>query len=179
MADTSTQAAALLAVSCRDYLKENSHLYAFKARRRKIALIELEATNTSAAEIQLLGGSAQLIAGDHRCNVEDPNVIVRKLSEFTWDFLLYSILSFHPVLLIVDLSIFLTGPLYNRRLKNQLQSLSTGEVRLQPGERKRMLLGFRGAPKAADQLQLEFCQPGAKPQTLRCRIKVDPLWHQA
>ena len=58
----------------------------------------------------------------------NPAALIRKFSEFTWDFLLYTLIDFHPVLAVVDISVLLTGPLYNRRLKKQLRGLADSEM---------------------------------------------------
>lgn len=159
-----------LDVTCEDFLKDNRHVYALKARRKKIALICVEAVNKHSADIHILLGDSILIAGDQTYKVETPSVIIRKFSEFTWDFLLYAILVFQPVLLAVDIFFFLSGPLYNRRLRKQLHSLSDGEMLLKPGECKKALIGFRGVSKGAGQLQLWYCCQDGEKQQARCAI---------
>jgi hypothetical protein len=159
-----------LDVKCEDFLKDNQHLYAFKARRKKIALIKVDIANKHSAEVRILLGDSKLIAGEQSYNVETPATIIRKFSEFTWDFLLYMILVFEPVLLAADIFFFLSGPLYNRRLKKQLHSLTDSEMLLKPGECKQALLGFRGVSKGTDQLQLLYCCHDGKPQQARCPI---------
>ena len=160
-----------LDVKCEDFLKDNHHFYALKARRKKIALIGVEAANTHSTEVRILLGDSKLIAGEQSYKVETPSIIIKRLSEFTWDFLLYAIFDFQPVLAAVDVVVFLTGPLYNRRLKKQVHSLSDSEMVLKPGECKKALLGFRGVPKAADQLELllHWWRDGEK-QQLQCAI---------
>ena len=143
-----------LDVKCEDVLRNNTHLYAHKAKRKKIALIGVEAANRHSADIRIELGASKLVAGDQSYGVESPGVIIRKFSEFTWDFVVYSILDFHPLLAVVDAFFFLTGPLYNRRLRKQLHLLSDGEMVLRPGESMKVILGFRGVSKAPTQLHL-------------------------
>ena len=159
-----------LDVKCEDFLKDNQHLYALKARRKKIALIKVDVANKHSADVRILLGDSKLIAGDQSYKVETPATIIRKFSEFTWDFLLYMILVFEPVLLAVDIFFFLSGPLYNRRLKKQLHSLSDGEMLLKPGECKKALVGFRGVSKPADQLQLFYCRRDGETQLVQCAV---------
>lgn len=157
-------------VNCEDFLKDNQHLYALKARRKKIALIIVKVANKHSADVRIVLGDSKLIAGGQRYNVETPANIIRKFSEFTWDFLIYMILVFEPVLLAVDLFFFLTGPLYNRRLKRQLHSLADGEMLLGPGECKEALLGFRGVSKGVDQLQMFYSCDNGEMQQVLCAI---------
>ena len=160
-------------VKCEDFLKDNHHVYALKARRKKIALIGLEAANKHSADVRIFLGASKLIAGEQSYKVEPPATVIRKLSEFTWDsllYLLYAILDFHPVLAPLDIFCLLFGPLYNRRLKKQLHSLSDGEMLLKPGECKKALLGFRGVSKGADQLQLLYCCRDGEKQQVQCAI---------
>ena len=159
-----------LDVKCEDFLKDNHHVYALKARRKKIALIKVDVANKHSADVRVLLGDSKLIAGAKSHNVETPATIIQKFSEFTWDFLLYMILVFEPVLLAVDIFFFLSGPLYNRRLKKQLHFLSDSEMLLKPGERKEALLGFRGVSNGADQLQLLYCCHDGEPQQAQCPI---------
>ena len=39
-------------VKCEDFLKDNHHVYALKAKRKKIAIVSLEATNRQPAELR-------------------------------------------------------------------------------------------------------------------------------
>ena len=150
-------------LKCTDFLKDNPRLYAFKARRKKIALIHLEAENKGSDDVKLDLSSGKLFVGSQPCAVESPEVILRKFSEFTWDFAIYAILDFHPVLLALDVLVFLTGPLYNRRVKRQLQSLADGELVLRAGERKHILLGFRGVSRKPDRLEIPCsCNDGQR-----------------
>jgi hypothetical protein len=143
-----------LEVKCEDFLRNNPHLYARKAKRKKIALIGVEAANRSSADIRIELGASKLVAGDQSYGVESPDVIIRRFSEFTWDFMVYSILDFHPLLAVVDAAFFLSGPLYNRRLRKQLHLLSAAEMVVRPGESKKAILGFRGLSKTPTQLRL-------------------------
>ena len=130
---------------CENYLNDNSHLYATKATRKKIALIRIEATNRHSADVRLLLGSTRLIAGGKSYEAEQPAVVIRKLSEFTWDFLLFAITDmFNPVTAILEGFVFLGGPLYNRRLRRKLKLLTDADLSLSPGESKVALLAFRG-----------------------------------
>jgi hypothetical protein len=155
---------ASLDVKCEDFLKDNHRIYARKAKRKKIVIVSLEASNRHTAELRLLLGQSQLVAGGKPYSPENPAVVFRKLSEFTWDFLLYSIIDFHPVTAVFEAFIFLTGPLLNWRLRRQLKLLSDGEMLFRPGERKRALLAFRGVAQKPDKLDLPFSKQGERLQ---------------
>ena len=156
---------------CEDFLKNNRHLYAHKARRKKIALISVEAASRHSAEITIDLAATKLVAGENSHSVESPEVLTRKFSEFTWDFVVYSILDFHPLLAIVDGILWLSGPLYNWRLRKQLQLLSGGEMVLRPGERKKAILGFRGVTKAPTHLHFSYRCEGGEPYQLACDVR--------
>ncbi len=146
-----------LSITAKNFLKHNPRLYAHKARRKKIALISITAQAASHIdELRINLRAAKLVVGSKSYDVEAPKRIIRKFSEFTWDFLIFAILDFHPVLVLVDIFFVLSGPLYNRRLKKQLRLLSDDEMALRPGELKKAILGFRGVPKGAAQLQLWY-----------------------
>ena len=67
-----------LGVKCDDLLKDNNHWYALKARRKKIALLRVEVTNTQASDVLVRFGSTKLIAGGKTFGTESPAVILRK-----------------------------------------------------------------------------------------------------
>ena len=160
-----------LAIKSDNFLKNNPHLYAHKARRKKIALISVKVdAGSHCEEVRIDLRTATLIAGEKRYNVEAPNRLIRKFSEFTWDFLFFAILDFHPVLVAVDVFFLLAGPIYNRRLKKQLRLLSDGEMVLQPGECKKAILGFRRVSKGATQLRLRYRCGGGEQQEITCDI---------
>ncbi len=164
---------AELNVTCVDFLKDNPRHYARKAKRKKIVLIGVEAVSNHSGDLRLLLGASKLTAGGQSYNVETPAVIHRKLSAFTWDFLLYLILDFHPVLAALDLFFLLTGPVYNWRLRRQLKLLSNGEMVLRPGESAKVVLGFRGVPKKPEELEtMELCyrRGDGEKQMLQCGI---------
>lgn len=141
-----------LDVKCGDFLKGNDHLYARKARRKKIAFIRIDVTNRHSSEARLLLSTSTLTAGGKTYSVESPAVVIRKLSEFTWDFLLYLIVDFHPITASIEAFLFLTGPLYNWRLRRQLALLMDGDFVLSPGESKSALIAFRGVSKDLERL---------------------------
>jgi hypothetical protein len=160
-----------LDLTCGDFLKDNHHFYAHKARRKKIALISVEAANKTSADVRLMLGDSKLMAGEQSYSVEPSAIIIRKLSEFTWDFVLYTILDFQPLLAVVDGFVFLIGPLYNRRLKKQLLAISDSDMVVRPGECRKAILGFRGVSKGADQLKLFYhCGTGEK-QQVQCSLR--------
>jgi hypothetical protein len=159
-----------LKVRCEDFLKDNRRVYARKAVRKKIAIVSVEATNLHTADLTLRLGSTELIAGGTSYRAESPAVIVRKLSEFTWDFLFYSIIDFHPINALIDAFFFLTGPLYNRRLRRQLKLLSDGELILKPGECKKALIAFRGVAGRADVVWLSIYRADGNKQQLQCSV---------
>lgn len=145
-----------LGIKCEDVLKDNNYLYAHKSRKKKIALVRIEVTNSLSADVQVRLGSTKLTAGGKTFGTESPAVILRKLSEFTWDFLLWTLLAFHPIEAILDVGILLTGPLYNRRLRRQLALLTDADLSLRPGESKTVMVGFRGVPKELERLTIVF-----------------------
>jgi hypothetical protein len=158
-----------LEVRCDDFLKDNRHFYVSKARRKKIALISVQVVNKSAARAQLFLDASKLIVDDRTYHLERCETVIRKLSEFTWDFLLYLILDFHPVAAAVDICVFLSGPIYNRRLRKQLGSLCDREIFLMPGESKKVQLGFHARSEGPRQLQLPYCC-GGETRQLQCDI---------
>ncbi|MEX0714785.1 MAG: hypothetical protein WD278_20825 [Pirellulales bacterium] len=160
-----------LDVKCEDFLKDNHHFYAHKAGRKKIALISVEVANKDSDNVRLMLGASKLIADERSYHVETPALIIRKFSEFTWDFLVYLIIDFHPVLAAVDAFFLLTGPVYNRRLRKQLHLLSDGEILLGPGECKQALVGFRGVSGEASRLELSYCSPDGEQRQLPCAIR--------
>ena len=162
--------AADLVIKCEDHLKDNRHLYAHKARRKKIALIGVEVTNGHSAQVTMALGASKLVAGGQNHCVETPSVIIRKFSEFTWDFIVFAILEFNPVLVAVDIFFLLTGPLYNRRLRKQLRLLTNAELVLKPGERTKAILGFRRVSKPGTQLQLWYRCGEGEEQEIECDI---------
>ena len=62
-----------LKVVCEDFLQDNHRLYAHKAKRKKIALIAIEAASSSASGTLTLDlGAAELISDKKRHGVEPP-----------------------------------------------------------------------------------------------------------
>jgi hypothetical protein len=148
---------AAIELKCEDYLQDNSHLYAYKARRKKIAIVRVEIATAGAADaVRIDLGTAQLIVAGRSYRVEPPERIIRRFTEFTWDFLLYLVVDFHPLLSMVDLAALVSGPVYNRRLKNQLRLLTNGEIVLRPGERKNVLLAFQDVTAEGARLQVTY-----------------------
>ena len=146
-----------LSITAKSFLKHNPRLYAHKARRKKFALICITAQASSHIdELRIDLQAAKLVVGSKSYGVEAPKRIIRKFSEFTWDFLIFAILDFHPVLVLVDIFFVLSGPLYNRRLRKQLRLLSDGEMALRPGEQKKAILAFRAVSKGAAQLCVQY-----------------------
>ncbi len=145
-----------LGVKCDDVLKDNGHRYAIKARKKKIALVRIEITNLQSADVKMLLGSTKLIAAGKTFAAESPAVILRNLSEFTWDFLLYALLDFHPITAAFEVCVWLTGPLYNRRLRRQLALLTDADMSLRPGESKTAVVAFRGAAPELERLTIVF-----------------------
>lgn len=131
-------------LKCEDFLKGNDHLYARKARRKKIAFIRIDVTNRHSSDARLLLSASTLTAGGKTYSPESPAAVVRKLGEFTWDFLLYLIVDFHPITASIEAFLFLTGPLYNRLLRRQLALLMDSDLVILPGESKSALIAFRG-----------------------------------
>jgi len=159
-----------LDVKCEDFLRDNPHLYAHKARRKKIALINIKVANRHSDRIRIDLGATTLVSGGQEHDVEPPGTIIRKFSEFTWDFVFFAVLDLNPLLVVVDVFFFLTGPLYNWRLKRQLRLLSDTELAIGPGESKQAILGFRGVTKSAAQLRLSYCLGKADKQIIKCEV---------
>lgn len=156
-----------LEIKCSDFLNDNRHFYAVKAARKKLAIIRIEVANRHASDVRLLLGSSKLEAGGKTYDVASPAVVVRKLSEFTWDFLLFAILDVHSVVALIELLVFLGGPLYNRRLRRKLNLLSDGEMLLSPGESKAALVAFRGVRNKLEQMTIACrCGDGEEHQLL-------------
>ena len=145
-----------LNIKCDDVLKDNGYMYAIKARRKKIALIRIEVTNPMSTDVQVVLGSTKLTAAGKTFAAESPAVILRKLSEFTWDFFFYWLLDFHPITAAIEVCIGLTGPLYNRRLRRQLALLTDADMSLRPGESKTAIVAFRGVRNELDRLTIVF-----------------------
>ena len=141
-------------IKCSDFLTGNDHVYARKARRKKIALVRVDVTNGEAEPVVVQLGSSALIAAGSKYHPKEPAVIIRKLGEFTWDFLLYAIIDFHPVTAALDMAVFLTGPLYKRRLKRQLMGLTNGELLVNPDESKTAVVAFRGVAQKPEKLMM-------------------------
>jgi hypothetical protein len=159
-----------LDVRCADFLKDNHRAYAHKARRKKIALISVDVTNRHSSDVRLLIGSSQLIAGGKSFPAEARARILRKLSAFTWDFLLYLVIDFHPVTAAIEAFLFLTGPIYNWRLRRQLSRLTDAEVVLRPGEAAQFALGFRGVSSKPERLDLCVSNGRGERQTVSCEM---------
>lgn len=159
-----------LELRCVDLLKDNHRAYAHKARRKKIALISVEMTNRHSSEVRLLIGSSQLIAGGKGFPAEGRATILRKLSAFTWDFLVYLIIDFHPVTAAIEAFLFLTGPIYNWRLRRHLKGLTDSDVSLRPGESTTVVLGFRGVSSPPERLELSVCNAAGEKQLVCCEI---------
>jgi hypothetical protein len=141
-------------VKCSDFLARNDHLYARKARRKKIALIRIDVTNGDALPVVVRLASASLTADGRTYHPEDATLIVRKFGEFTWDFLLYSLIDFHPVTAVLDMAVFLSGPLYKRRLRRQLKMLTNADLPVPPGASKTAVLAFRGVAQKPEKLTM-------------------------
>lgn len=163
-----------LDAKCDDVLKDNSHWYALKARRKKIALIRVEVTNTQSSDVLIRFGSTKLIAGGKTFGSDSPAVILRKLSEFTWDFFVYALLDFHPIKAVLDVSLLLFGPLYNRRLKRQLALLTNVDMTLRPGESKSAIVAFRGVASELERLMIAF-RCGETDEELSVNLQDSPV----
>jgi hypothetical protein len=127
-------------------------------------------TNRHSSDVRLVPGSSQLIAGASSFPTEKRAVILRKLSAFTWDFLVYLIIDFHPVSAAIEAFLFLTGPIYNWRLRRHLKHLSDGETLLGPGQHLKLVLGFRPVSTRPDKLNLCYRCGDGEPQMLPCDI---------
>ncbi|MGE3818313.1 MAG: hypothetical protein AB7I30_02670 [Isosphaeraceae bacterium] len=143
-----------LEIKSDDFLTDNAHVYAIKAKRKKIAILKITATNRTPTGVLLILGSSKLTAHGKTYNVEQPEAVIRRLGEFTWDFLLYSIIDFHPVTTVIDATLFLTGPIYNRRLRRQLALLSAGDLQVPSGECRSALIAFRCVSKKLERLSV-------------------------
>ena len=159
-------------ITCENFLRDNSHLYATKATRKKIALIRIEATNRQSRDVQLRLGATSLTAGGKRYAAEQPAVIIRKLSEFTWDFLLFAITDmFNPITAVAEGLVFLGGPLYNRRLRRKLKLLADNDLLLPAGNSKVALLAFRGVRSQLDAVTIPYRTADGNEQQLQWRFE--------
>jgi hypothetical protein len=156
-------------VTCSDFLHGNERVYARKARRKKIAIVRVEATNRGAVAARLRLGSSTLVAGGTSHAVEDPATIIRKLREFTWDFLAYSIIDFHPVTAALDGVLFVSGPIYNRLLRRRLAKLTNADLVLAPGKSEIALVAFRGVRGAPEVLKTTL-RAGDEEIVLQCAV---------
>jgi hypothetical protein len=159
-----------LDVTCVDFLRDNHRAYASKPARKKIALIGIEVTNRHSCDVRLVPGSSQLIAGSSSIPAEKRAVILRKLSAFTWDFLVYLIIDFHPISAAIEAFFFLTGPIYNWRVRRHLRLLSDGETLLRPGQQMKLVLGFRPVSAKPEKLNLYYRCGDSEPQMLQCDV---------
>ena len=160
----------VLAVRCADFLKDNHRAYAHKARRKKIALISVDVTTRHSSDVRLLIGSTELIAGGNSFPAETRAKVLRKLSAFTWDFLFYLVIDFHPVTAAIEAFVFLTGPIYNWRLRRHLSRLTDADVALRPGEAAQFVLGFRGVSSQPERLDLCVCDGSGERRTIACAV---------
>jgi hypothetical protein len=154
-----------------DFLKDNHRAYAHKARRKKIALVSVEVTNRHSSDARLLIGSSQLIAGGQAFPAESRRLILRKLSAFTWDFLVYLIVDFHPVTAAIEAFLFLTGPIYNWRLRRDLKRLTDADVPLTPGQSVQFVLGFRGVRSKPERLDLSVGDDRGESRVVSCEVQ--------
>ncbi len=145
-------------------------MYAIKARRKKIVIVRVEVTNPLPTDVQVRLGSTKLTAAGKTFAAESPAVILRKLSEFTWDFFLYPLLEFSPITAAIEICVALTGPLYNRRLRRQLALLTDADLSLRPGESKTAIVAFRGAAQELERLTILF-RCGAGEEELHVAFK--------
>lgn len=144
-------------VTVSDLLKENSCLYAHKARRKKIALIVVEfSARKDSDTVTVDFGSATFTSGGKDRGVEPPERLLRRFREFTWDFLFFLLLDFNPLLSLIDFMVLLGGPLYNRRLKKQLCLLTDGEMVVRPGTGQKAILGFLAVRTGPAELRFSY-----------------------
>ena len=172
--DTASQATSgnSIDVVCEDFLKGNSHFYATKATRKKIALIRVELQNRLPSDVQVMFSASSLTASGKSYAVEKPAVIVRKLSEFTWDFLLFAITDiFNPVVAIIESFVFLGGPLYNRRLRRKLKRLSDEDMDIPAGKSVDVLLAFRRVGNGLEELTIPYRTAGGESEQIRWEFK--------
>ena len=160
----------VLDVRCADFLKDNHRAYVQKARRKKIALISVDVTSRHSSDVRLVFGSTQLIAGGHSFPVETRSKILRKLSAFTWDFLFYLVIDFHPVTAAIEAFFFVTGPIYNWRLRRHLSRLTDADVVLRPGQAGQFVLGFRGVSSQPERLDLYVSDGSGERRTIACAV---------
>ena len=164
-----------LLFSASDFLKDDARWYARRARRKKIALIQLDAENTTASPITVDFARAKLSVGERSYAAEKQATIVSKLSTFQWDFLFYWILHFSVIELAIELSLFFAGTLFNRSLRKQLSSLLDRQLTLRPGERLRGLVAFEKAASVdAAKLEIPWSVDGTRFEWTRRAIADSP-----
>lgn len=72
-----------LEIASKDFLAENGHVYAIKAKQKRIAIVQITATNQTPADVRLLLGLSKLTAHGSIYGVEQPETVIRRLGEFT------------------------------------------------------------------------------------------------
>ncbi|MBI4583889.1 MAG: hypothetical protein HY717_07680 [Planctomycetes bacterium] len=155
------QANGLLLLSSLDFLKDGAPWYARRAGRKKIALIKLDAKNTSTSPITVDFARARLSLGEKSYEAEKRDTIIGKLSTFQWEFLFYWILHFSVIELAIELLLFFAGTLFNKSLRNRLSSILDQQVILQSGERLQGLVAFRKvASVSAAKLEIPWSVDG-------------------
>lgn len=98
--------------------------------------------------------------------------VIRRLSEFTWDFLLYTIIDFHPITAVVEILFLVSGPFYNRRLRKQLRSLTDSDLTLGPNDRTEKVLAFAGVRQPAKSISVPYTVDGADTQKFTCDLSL-------
>ena len=68
-----------LTIQCKDFLAGNGHLYAVKARRKKIAIVGLNATNGGKFDLQLNLAGSKLTAAGKTYDACDRDAVVKRL----------------------------------------------------------------------------------------------------
>jgi hypothetical protein len=156
---------------CADMLRDSKALHLAKVKWKRYALIRCLLENTGQSEATIHAGASTLEAGGSEHSPEPRDVVFRKCSEFTWDFLAYLILDFGWVTGVIDLLFLATGPLFNRRLRRKLASIADGDAAVAPGGRWEGILAFRKVPRGKGTVVLRYTPRGEGERTIRATLE--------
>jgi hypothetical protein len=156
---------------CADMLRDARALHLAKARWKRYALIRCALENAGPAEVAIHAGRSTLEAGGSEYSTEPRDVVIRRCSEFTWDFLAYLILDFGWITGIFDLLCLATGRLFNRRLRKKLASIADGDAAVAPGGRWEGILAFQKVPRGGKgTVVLRYTPRGEGERTIRATL---------
>ena len=156
---------------CSDMLRDARAFHLAKARWKRFALIRCTVDNHGPAALTVHAGGSTLVAGGAEYPTEPRDIVIRKCSEFTWDFLAYLILDFGLVTAVLDIFFLLAGPLTNRRLRKKLAPIAEGDATVAPGGRWEGILAFHKVPRGKGTVVLRYTPRGEGERTIRTTIE--------